>query len=201
MGAEAEATVTFRRKTSAGKALLETSELIFRGDVRLKIPFKDITALNATNGRLSVTFPDGTAVFTLGAKAEQWAQKIGNPKSLIDKLGVKPGHRVVVIDVHDTAFETELSQRTHDVSTRLRRDVDAIFLGADSVAALRKLHKLRDYIKREGMIWTITPKGKNRIKDSDVMAAGKQAGLVDVKVAAFSDTHTASKFVIPKAQR
>jgi hypothetical protein len=201
MGAEAEATVTFRRKTSAGKALLETSELIFRGDVRLKIPFKDITALNAGGGRLSVTFPDGTAVFTLGPKAEQWAQKIRNPKSLIDKLGVKAQQRVVVIDVHYAAFDAELAQRTQDVSRRLRKDADAIFLGADSVAALRKLHKLRDYIKCDGMIWTITPKGKNGIKDTDVVAAGKQAGLVDVKVAAFSDTHTASKFVIPKAQR
>jgi hypothetical protein len=33
------------------------------------------------------------------------------------------------------------------------------------------------------------------------MAAGKQAGLVDVKVAAFSATHSAAKFVNPKAQR
>jgi hypothetical protein len=51
------------------------------------------------------------------------------------------------------------------------------------------------------MIWTVTPKGKSGIKDTDVMAAGKAAGLVDVKVAAFSPTHTAAKFVIPKAQR
>ncbi len=33
------------------------------------------------------------------------------------------------------------------------------------------------------------------------MAAGKRAGLVDVKVVSFSDTHTAEKFVIPVAKR
>jgi hypothetical protein len=33
------------------------------------------------------------------------------------------------------------------------------------------------------------------------MRAGKLAGLVDVKVARFSDTHTAEKFVIPVARR
>jgi len=33
------------------------------------------------------------------------------------------------------------------------------------------------------------------------MAAGKHAGLVDVKVVSFSDTHTAEKFVIPVAKR
>ena len=34
-----------------------------------------------------------------------------------------------------------------------------------------------------------------------VMTAGEAAGLVDVKVVRFSDTHTALKFVIPKARR
>jgi hypothetical protein len=33
------------------------------------------------------------------------------------------------------------------------------------------------------------------------MAAGRSAGLVDVKVASFSATHSAAKFVIPKALR
>jgi hypothetical protein len=33
------------------------------------------------------------------------------------------------------------------------------------------------------------------------MKAGKAAGLVDVKVARFSDTHTAEKFVIPVRDR
>ncbi len=33
------------------------------------------------------------------------------------------------------------------------------------------------------------------------MAAGKRAGLVDVKVVSFSETVTAEKFVIPMARR
>lgn len=33
------------------------------------------------------------------------------------------------------------------------------------------------------------------------MAAGKAAGLVDVKVVSFSPTHTAEKFVIPVKDR
>jgi hypothetical protein len=33
------------------------------------------------------------------------------------------------------------------------------------------------------------------------MDAGKAAGLVDVKVISFSDTHTGEKFVIPLALR
>jgi hypothetical protein len=201
VGAEAQATVKFGRATSEGKALLETTELIFRGDFRLKIPFDQITKLDANDGKLSVTFGRGTAVFTLGAKAETWANKIRNPKGLIDKLEVKPEHRVVVLHVEDSSFMAQLRARAPDVSARPRKDADVIFLGAESPKELERLGKLLDSLKRNGMIWTVTPKGKNGIKDVDVIAAGKRAGLVDVKVASFSETHTASKFVIPKARR
>jgi hypothetical protein len=43
----------------------------------------------------------------------------------------------------------------------------------------------------------VYPKGKQEITENDVLKAGRQAGLVDTKVALFSDTHTALKFVVP----
>ncbi len=202
MGAELVCDVTWKRKTVRGKALLETNELLFRGDdLRLKIAFKTITAVDERDGSLRITTPDGVASFALGTKAVVWADKIRNPKSLIDKLGVKPEHRVVVLGVQDEEFLAQLTARAGDVSMRLRKNADVVFLGAETADGLVRLVKLRDAIKRDGMIWTVTPKGKGGVREADVMAAGKAAGLVDVKVAAFSATHTASKFVIPKAQR
>jgi len=47
----------------------------------------------------------------------------------------------------------------------------------------------------------VSPKGDRSIRDIDVIAAAKEAGLVDVKVARWSDTHTAAKLVIPRALR
>ena len=52
-----------------------------------------------------------------------------------------------------------------------------------------------------GALWVVHPKGTNGLKDTDVFAAGKAAGLTYTKVARFSDTHTAEKLVIPKAKR
>jgi hypothetical protein len=43
--------------------------------------------------------------------------------------------------------------------------------------------------------------GVQHIKESDVLAAGKESGLIDVKVVRFSETHTALKFVVPVSQR
>jgi hypothetical protein len=202
MGQEAVCSVTVGRRRVEGKALLETSEIIFRSpDLRLKIPFASIEKLDATNGTLRVTHAHGAATFTLGPAASKWADKIRNPKSLLDKLGVKPEHKIVVLGVRDAEFLDDLRARVPKILARAGRNADVIIFGAESLDELSRLAALRGAINPDGMIWTVTPKGKTGIKDTDVMAAGKSAGLVDVKVAAFSATHTASKFVIPKAQR
>jgi hypothetical protein len=86
----------------------------------LSIPFAQMSKVIARGGTLSVTFPDGTASFNLGAAAAA-----------------------------------------------------------------------------HGAIWIIRPKGRPEISERATMAAGKAAGLVDVKVVGFSPTHTAEKFVIP----
>jgi hypothetical protein len=52
-----------------------------------------------------------------------------------------------------------------------------------------------------GALWTIRPKGRKEISEAAVMAAGRAAGLVDVKVVSCSPTHTAEKFVIPLRKR
>jgi hypothetical protein len=99
-------------------------------------------------------------------------------------------------------FLQELRARGASVTTgKVLMDVDVVFLGSESRRGLTKIAGLVPHIKRNGAIWTITPKGKGGIKDAEVMAAGKAAGLVDVKVVSFSDTHSANKFVIPKDKR
>ena len=199
MGSESQCTVHFDGKRSEGKALLETDHLIFRGTIRLNIPRKAITKAEADAGTLRVTFPDGTAAFELGPSAAKWAEKIRNPPSLLDKLGVKPDMRVAVLGVDDDAFLEQLAARTSDIARRTpKKDTDVIVFGANSVTDLSRLEKLRGYLTPAGAIWVVHTKGKTApFKDVDVFAAAKNAGLVDVKVAAFSATHTAEKLVVP----
>jgi hypothetical protein len=63
------------------------------------------------------------------------------------------------------------------------------------------MESLKASLKSNGAIWVIRPKGRTEISQGAVMAAGKRAGLVDVKVVRFSPTHTAEKYVIPVAAR
>jgi hypothetical protein len=50
-------------------------------------------------------------------------------------------------------------------------------------------------------LWIVYPKGQKQITENDVLAAGRRAGLKDVKVVGFSATHTALKFVVPLSDR
>jgi hypothetical protein len=199
MGAEVICRVICRDQTGEGKALLETSEILFRGSFSLKIPFKDISKIEARGNKLHVGFPDGPAVFELGKEiAEKWFIKIRYPKSLMDKLGVKPESRVHVEGIGDPSFLADLGARQPITATR---DCDIVFLGAETPAALKKLVALQKRIKSNGAIWIIYPKGQKTIAENGVRSASLAAGLVDVKIARVSDTHTGLKVVIPVAKR
>jgi hypothetical protein len=203
MGAEATVKARFKGVTATGKARLETEVLQFRGgDLKLSIPFKQMSKVRAREGTLTITYPDGTASFDLGAAAPKWAEKIQHPPSRLQKIGVKADWRVSAIGVRDQAFLEELEPAVSDLSIgRILKGSDAIFFGVTKEAELRRLDALKTALKPNGALWIIRPKGRPEISERATMAAGKAAGLVDIKVVGFSPTHTAEKFVIPLAQR
>ncbi len=122
-------------------------------------------------------------------------------KSRIEKLGVRPGMRVSVLGIRDAAFHAELVAAGADVSLRLRRHSDMIFVAIDDHAGLARLGRLEPSLERNGAVWSVFPKGRRELRDVDVIGAGVAAGLVDNKVIRFSKTHTALRSVIPLARR
>lgn len=186
MGQEIKCKVEFGKESSEGKALLESTEVLFRGGFRLKIPFQTITGLEAAAGKLKIQFQEGSATFHLGAAAEKWAAKIRNPPSRLDKLGVKPGTKVHLINKHDDDFRKELEERGAVLS---KTKPDLVFLSVKNKDQLVEMAYLTG-----SPVWVIYPKGIQAVTESDVIAAGRSVGFSDVKVASFSATHTALKF-------
>ncbi|MEO8457951.1 MAG: DUF3052 domain-containing protein [Chloroflexota bacterium] len=121
-------------------------------------------------------------------------------KPLLDKLGVKAGMRVALIDVDDANFSKELRQRT-DLLFKTPKGVDIVFFGVDGANDMMRLAKLKDGIARNGAVWVIFRKGRTDFNENHIRDIGLESGLVDVKVVRFSDTHSAFKFVIRKADR
>jgi len=203
MGLEAECSVRVGRKASTGKALLEGEVLLFRGDLALKIPFEEMREVTVKGGTLVVKTADQEVEFDLGAHtAERWLRLIKEPKGLFEKLEVTPQSRVAAVDVTDSLFLTALRGRTQSVAEgRVPEGVPVVFFGAETRDALRKLTLLRARMVDAGVIWVIRPKGSQAISEAHVFEAIRGNGLVDVKVVAFSKTHTAHKCVIPVEQR
>jgi len=202
MGKETICVVRFGKQRSQGKALLETSEILFRGDFRLKIPFATLKSAKASHGELHLHTAEGVAVFELGGAAEKWLDKILHPKSRLEKLGIKPGVSVSVLGEFDEEFVRELCKCTTAVTKqKLPADCESIFFAAESSEELASVAKVAKTMKGAAALWIVYPKGLKSITENDVLAAGRKAGLKDVKVVGFSPTHTGLKFVIPLAAR
>jgi len=143
MGNEATCKVRFGKQESKGKALLETNEILFRGDFRLKIPFSTVKSAKAVDGELRLQTAEGLAAFQLGATAAKWCEKILHLKSRIEKLGVKPGAKVSLLGQFDAEFLNEVHALTKSVSKgKAASDSEHILFAAESKDEFSALSKI-----------------------------------------------------------
>ena len=191
LGQELECKLRLGKRTLSGRAYLETDFLLFRGDERLKIVFKDLTSVAAKDGVLKLEFTGGPAALELGAAAEKWAKKILHPPSLLDKLGAKPAASIAVEGEFPADF---LAQ----IGAPIKGKADLLFFAASKTSELGRIAKLKSRLNPGGAIWVVYPKGVAVIREIEVIEAGRAAGLKDTKVARFSETHTALRFSQPR---
>lgn len=192
MGKDAQVRARFAEGEDAGRLQYEAPKLLFRGAARRVFEGEALKGVRAEAGDLVLA--DGSR-FALGDKAAaSWADAILNPRSRLDKLGVKPGMKVAVLNVADDALAGELVARGAAPVAELI-DLDLLFYAADSLAELDRIPHLIPALAGKGALWIVSRKGKAaNLKDVEVMAAARGHGLVDSKVVGFSDTLTALRF-------
>lgn len=204
MGLETNCTLERDRKKIAGKAMLETDYIAFRGKtLRTTLLMSEVTHVDVQGNALVLEFDAGPVRLHFAeGMAATWLARIRNPRSLLDKLGVKEEMSVVVLGVSDADFLGQLERRVGKYSTKPAPRADVIVMSAESAADLGRLESLRKTLVPNGAIWVVHRKGKEAtLRDVEVFAAGRRAGLVDNKVCAFSATHTAERLVIPRSER
>lgn len=183
MGNETTVRAKVNGKADQGKALLETREVVFRGAQRCVVKLEAVRTSAAVSG---AWLKLGALELELGPQAAKWLEKIKNPKTVLQKLGVKPGQRVKLINVAGEAFASGFEKSA--------AAPDVVFYQVGSPADLRRLPR----IAGEQVLWVLRPKGKEApVGERETMAAARALGLVDVKVVAFSDTLSAEKYVVP----
>src|SRR5687767_7210951 len=129
MGLESDCEARLHGRWRPGHARLEEKELFFRGDLSLRAPFDRLSEVRAERGLLAFRFDGRDVALRLGPEAEKWASRILNPRSRLEKLGVKPGMVVSVLGLgSDAAFMAELRSREARVhSGRVASRSDMVF--------------------------------------------------------------------------
>ena len=122
-------------------------------------------------------------------------------KPLIRKLGVKPGHRLVLRGAPN-GFETELRPLPEGVALggHGARTADCVLLFSTSSAHLEKAFRQAvPLLPPAGMLWVAWPKKASKVEtdltEDVVRRIGLAAGLVDVKVCAITEIWSGLKFV------
>lgn len=202
MGQEVKTTLRFDGRILEGIALLETDSIIFRGSASITVPFSEIFKIEANAGWLDLQTARGLLLFELGPKAETWAEKIKNPKGLVEKLGVDATKKVCVVGKLDPDVRADVTATGAKVAkTAKGKDFDIVFVAASAKKDLEKLSSVKEMIKDDGAIWIVYPKGSEELRERDVLIAGRTLSLTDNKQVKVSEILTAVKFVIPAAQR
>jgi hypothetical protein len=120
----------------------------------------------------------------------------------VEKLGVKNGDTVSLLGEFPKDFLRDLKKTGADIfQDKPIRGAAWYLLAADHRQELKRVKALAKSLQGSAGLWIVYPKGQKAITESDVRSAGLNAGLTDVKVARFNDTHTALKFAIPKSKR
>jgi hypothetical protein len=127
--------------------------------------------------------------------------------SLAKKLGIKEGHTTLVVNAPDDldAWLVPLPSDARLGSRYLNADVALVF--AVTEAEMRRgVDRAMKAIPRDGTIWLCWPKKASGIPSplqsrDTMMEFMFPLGLVDVKVAAVSETWSGLKFVIRKKLR
>ena len=192
MGKEAQVRAVLADGEDEGRLQYEPPRLIFRGRVRRAFDASALAGVQAIGPDLVLT--DGSR-FRLGEKAAaSWRETIVNPRGRLDKLGVKPGQRVSVVNLADPDFLAELATRVPALTDD--GSLDLLFYGADGLDELAAVAGLIPRLAPRGAVWVVSRKGPlAAVKDVDVFAAVRHLGMVDTKICAFSASHTALRFV------
>ncbi len=128
-------------------------------------------------------------------------------RDVLDKLGIKPGYAVAIVALAgplDDALGERVLARTGRAPAGDDEPTDLVLATADGATdAVALLETWKPRLQPNGGIWLLTPKRgqPGYVDQRELIAAGLAAGLVDNKVCSVSDTTSAMRFVIRKADR
>jgi hypothetical protein len=196
MGREALIRVAVGDQSAEVKALLESTELIFRAPLRRRFEIGSITDVVVHGGALRLRCGAEDVVLYLGERAAaSWAKAITTPPpTLRDKLGLSVDAKAIIVGRID---DTVLAAAVDSAMTTDRADADMV------IAVIHDPDDLREALAvlRAGApvpVWAVYPKGRNvSFGDGPIRDLLRSEGLRDAKSCAVSERLTATRYNAP----
>lgn len=200
MGREAVCTCDWAGTVAEVKALLETSELILRGEIRRRVPFGEIRQVKVQSDCLCFKVGGEAVQLFLGASAApRWAGIITSPPpSLARKLGIT--NKTVLRTIGDAGDEN-LKSAFAEAARISAKDADLIVACVDSQESLEAtFRQAKKQLLNSVPIWMVYEKGPGHLLNEMAIRSFLRAnGLMDTKVASVSRELTALRFNLRKS--
>lgn len=201
MAMESTCKLQVGREHYDGKVRMEADHIDFAGVTKYRFRLAEIRSPRQTEETIFFDFHGSPVSIKLSSlrAASNWLDYILHPQTLVDKLGVKEGHRVRIMNLDDAALVGLLQTRNATVVSQASGICDMVMLGVERSSELRQIGDLSETLRPDGAIWVVLPKSVRTVTKANVFAAAREAGLNQVEVVDYSETQAAYKIVRPVA--
>jgi len=197
MGREAHCACRWGDARGQVTALLETTEVIVRGEVRARVARASLRGVTVRGDTLAFVADGKIVELELGAKAAaSWAAALSKPlPPLARKLGITPNTRLYLSrEPKDKSLQVACAEAGSRATSIAKADV-AIVLAEDGagIALWLKSTRSKHVVPP---VWIVYAKGRSSpFGEAAVREAMRAAGFMDTKVASVSETLTALRFL------
>jgi hypothetical protein len=198
MGREATVQCRWGQETGHCKVLLETHELIVRGDLRRRVPIAQVIDVSVEGEELRFRVGGDAVSLSLGPSlAQRWAKALTTPPpSLASKLGISSTSRLRVLgEIDSRELEAAIAEAAATDGKNADLMIALVTTPHDLDLALARLPKRQSDTPP---LWIVYPKGSaNPFGESSVRESLRGRGFIDTKVASVSSKLTALRFIRP----
>lgn len=182
-----------------GKVRMEADHIDFSGPTKFRFRLTEVTKPRQEGESIAFGFHGHLVVIDLGSEraSTNWITYILNPQSLADKLGVKEGNTVRVMNLDDHDLLNSLTEKKTRLISHSDAQCDLVMLGVERASELRQLEDLSENLRPNGAIWVVLPKTIRTVTKANVFAAAREAGLTHIEIVDYSETQAAHKIMRP----
>jgi hypothetical protein len=197
MGREASCTARVGSETAEATALLESTTVVLRGDLKRRWDIAALQGLRVEGEELRFEAGEEAVALVLGEKeAGRWLKKLQTPPpTLAAKLGVSAENPALLIGPTVGTLDPALAEALAGGITSNVREARMLVAVLSKPSELERMAEFHASMICK-TVWVVHPKGPGASpSDAEVRTALRGWGYVDNKTSAVSEKLTATRYV------